>query len=636
MSEVVDETERENERTFGSFISATENAITETYLCSGSDAQISRNLSVDRMSFKERKYSQRLHLTDSLTMASRKTSWMNEENKVILNVGGIRHETYNHVLKKIPATRLSRLTPNLANYDPVLNEYFFDRHPAVFAHILNYYRTGLLAVQDNDHSCEIVFTGHLHYPLDVCGPLFEEELAYFGLDANQVEPCCWMTYTSHRDTAETLAVIENLDNDSTEPLSEEEIAKKFGWEDAFYSRSLSEWQRIKPKIWALFDEPWSSRGARIISCCSIACIILSIACFCLKTEPSWRVPDLRVKRLDTLFNRTNMTAAMAEKLGKVGTYSVEKTRTIAHPNFFYLELISNVWFTFEIIVRLIFSPSPAKFIRSPVNMIDFAATASFYIDWLLEYVLDGNHRDTIEFCNIIRIFRLFKLTQHSSGLNILIETFRASARELLLLMFFVLLGTVMFASLMYYAERVSDNPDNQFESIPLGLWHSLICITTVGFGDMVPRTYYGMVVGSFCALMGVLTIALPVPVIVSNFQMFYSHAKARSKLPKKRRRILQPHEIKPIVSQQTGRSTTAALLGAIANRPATNTNNSESPLAPFGGTANLFVHATPKRKNSKSSLLSGSERAANCNDTPRSKHSKDNGGRFSSASNKML
>lgn len=55
-------------------------------------------------------------------------------------VGGIRHETYKATLKKIPATRLSRLTEALANYDPILNEYFFDRHPGVFAQVLNYYR----------------------------------------------------------------------------------------------------------------------------------------------------------------------------------------------------------------------------------------------------------------------------------------------------------------------------------------------------------------------------------------------------------------------------------------------------------------------------------------------------------------
>lgn len=96
---------------------------------------------------------------------------------------GNRYETYKATLKKIPATRLSRLTEALANYDPILNEYFFDRHPIVFAQILNYYRTG-----------------KLHYPTDVCGPLFEEELEFWGLDSNQVEPCCWSTYSTHRDT----------------------------------------------------------------------------------------------------------------------------------------------------------------------------------------------------------------------------------------------------------------------------------------------------------------------------------------------------------------------------------------------------------------------------------------------------
>lgn len=56
-------------------------------------------------------------------------------------------------------------------------------------------------------------------------------------------------------------------------------------------------------------------------------------------------------------------------------------------------------------------------------------------------------------------------------------------------------------------------------------------------GDMVPRTYAGMLVGALCALAGVLTIALPVPVIVSNFTMFYSHTQAREKLPRQRRRV---------------------------------------------------------------------------------------------------
>jgi hypothetical protein len=47
-----------------------------------------------------------------------------------------------------------------------------------------------------------------------------------------------------------------------------------------------------------------------------------------------------------------------------------------------------------------------------------------------------------------------------------------------------------------------------------------------------------MFVGTLCALGGVLTVALPVPVIVSNFAMYYSHTQARAKLPKKRRRVV--------------------------------------------------------------------------------------------------
>lgn len=134
-----------------------------------------------------------------------------------------RYETYKATLKKIPATRLSRLTEALANYDPILNEYFFDRHPGVFAQILNYYRWGRghgMTPCFNSGGCclprnSIVgvkagvvrtqlfpfhSTGKLHYPTDVCGPLFEEELEFWGLDSNQVEPCCWSTYSIHRDT----------------------------------------------------------------------------------------------------------------------------------------------------------------------------------------------------------------------------------------------------------------------------------------------------------------------------------------------------------------------------------------------------------------------------------------------------
>lgn len=125
----------------------------------------------------------------------------------------------------------------------------------------------------------------------------------------QVEPCCWMTYTVHRDTQvlynnnvyvfnapfsheidvcenrhyydpfknaindknfimffpplkTTLAILDKLDIETDKP-SQEEIARKFGYEEAYHNGRLNWWQRTKPKIWSLFDEPYSSNSAKV-------------------------------------------------------------------------------------------------------------------------------------------------------------------------------------------------------------------------------------------------------------------------------------------------------------------------------------------------------------------------------------
>lgn len=102
------------------------------------------------------------------------------------------------------------------------------------------------------------------------------------------------------------------------------------------------------------------------------------------------------------------------------------------------------------------APNIIEFIKSPVNVIDFAATLSFYIDMIL---ISETKSQLLDFFSIIRIFRLFKLTRHSPGLKILIHTFKASAKELGLLVFFLVLGIVVFASLVYYAEKLQVSLD---------------------------------------------------------------------------------------------------------------------------------------------------------------------------------
>ena len=75
-----------------------------------------------------------------------------------------------------------------------------------------------------------------------------------------------MTYTRHRDTRETLQILDRLDLDSDKP-TEEEIMVKFGLDEQFRTSQLTCWQRVRPKIWLLFEEPNSTLAAKVRSLC---------------------------------------------------------------------------------------------------------------------------------------------------------------------------------------------------------------------------------------------------------------------------------------------------------------------------------------------------------------------------------
>jgi len=98
-------------------------------------------------------------------------------------------------------------------------------------------------------------------------------------------------------------------------------------------------------------------------------------------------------------------------------------------------------------------------------------------------------------------------------------------RELGLLIFFLMICVVLFSSAVYFAEAGLDD-QSHFRSIPDAFWWAVVTMTTVGYGDMRPVSAWGKLVGSMCAIAGVLTIALPVPVIVSNFNYFYHRENA--------------------------------------------------------------------------------------------------------------
>lgn len=448
-----------------------------------------------------------------------------DNERIILNVGGTRHETYKSTLKTLPGTRLALLAsdsdldsvldqlqqvPGFIEYNARTNEYFFDRHPGVFAYVLNYYRTG-----------------KLHCPADVCGPLFEEELSFWGIDETDVEPCCWMTYRQHRDAEEALDVFElNVDNGE----EDDDIGKRLGIEDVAADGSVSQWRKWQPAIWNLFEDPYSSRAARFIAFASLFFILVSITTFCLETHEAF----------NTIINKTEVI--LNSSLPDPGPqYEIE-----TDPALTYVEGVCVFWFTIEFLVRVTFCPCKLEFVKSPLNIIDFVAILPFYLEVGLSGLSSKAAKDVLGFLRVVRfvrILRIFKLTRHFVGLRVLGHTLRASTNEFLLLIIFLALGVLIFATMIYYAERIGAKPNDptasrhtKFKNIPIGFWWAVVTMTTLGYGDMYPETWSGMVVGALCALAGVLTIAMPVPVIVNNFGMYYSLAMAKQKLPKKRKK----------------------------------------------------------------------------------------------------
>lgn len=84
---------------------------------------------------------------------------------------------------------------------------------------------------------------------------------------------------------------------------------------------------------------------------------------------------------------------------------------------------------------------------------------------------------------------------------------------------------VIFSTIIFFIED-GTNPD--FSSIPAAFWWTVVTMTTVGYGDIVPMTVGGKCVGFVCALTGVLCIALPVPSIVQNFHRIYTEDRVKN------------------------------------------------------------------------------------------------------------
>uniref|UniRef100_A0A8C4Q9U3 Potassium voltage-gated channel, Shal-related subfamily, member 2 n=1 Tax=Eptatretus burgeri TaxID=7764 RepID=A0A8C4Q9U3_EPTBU len=336
-----------------------------------------------------------------------------QDELLVVNVSGRRFQTWRNTLERYPDTLMGS-TEREFFYSEETKEYFFDRDPDIFRHILNFYRTG-----------------HLHYPRHECIAAYDEELAFFGIIPEIIGDCCYEEYKDRRrENAERLS-----DDAEMNPKAE----------GAVPHRSL------RQRMWRAFENPHTSTLALVFYYVTGFFIAVSVIANVVETVPCG------ISR------------------SKVRQPPCGERYSLA---FFCLDTACVMIFTVEYLLRLFAAPSRYKFVRSVMSIIDVVAIMPYYIG----LVMTDNEDVSGAFVTlrVFRVFRIFKFSRHSQGLRILGYTLKSCASELGFLLFSLTMAIIIFATVMFYAEKGSSA--SKFTSIPAAFWYTIVTMTTLGPG----------------------------------------------------------------------------------------------------------------------------------------------------------
>jgi len=300
-------------------------------------------------------------------------------------------------------------------------------------------------------------------------------------------------------------------------------------------------------VFVVLDEPDSCRLAQYVSVFIMCTIIYSVVMLVAATESSFNNPndlcDLNdptpdaCKPIPPLWLGQMESVAIAifsvEYFGRLLTvHAVPTDQHSLHP---FRRQKTGFWKTIV-------------FATSTMNLIDFAAILPWYLELFM--ASSSASLSVLRVLRLSRVLRVLKMGKYNTGMQVMGSVLTESLPALKILLVFTMLSVVLFGALIYFSEGTTfscdprilrDNPlgayvrdsidgssieITPFRSIPDSFWWVVTTITTVGYGDVVPTSASGKVVGTVCALFGILMVALPIGVIGVNFEAAYTRAFA--------------------------------------------------------------------------------------------------------------
>ena len=166
-------------------------------------------------------------------------------------------------------------------------------------------------------------------------------------------------------------------------------------------------------------------------------------------------------------------------------------------------------FTLEYLARLACVRHPTRYARSFFGIVDLLSVLPTYMALLLP----GTHvLVDVRVLRLLRIFRVFKLTAYVSEYQSLGSALVASRRKIMVFLSVVMMIVLIMGTLMYLVE----GPANGFTSIPTAVYWAITTMTTVGFGDITPKTDAGRLIASLMMLLGWGTLAVPTGIVTSE------------------------------------------------------------------------------------------------------------------------